>query len=178
MLLNLIVASPGCEEEWDGYERFFIGEGSHTSTYRMELLDSDVLTFNAIFDSSAIYTTRLEENQWDSNKLLGFADCNDVHHQNSARFGWRWLDGKIDIMAYCYIDGERYFEKIGSTTPFSEDLYQIQLTADSYLFTFNGTQLAVPRKNKCDQGEYYMLFPYFGGDEKAPHDILIQIRRI
>ena len=80
--------------------------------------------------------------------------------KNSARFGWRWIDGKIDIIAYCYTSGERTIEKIGETSPNIRDYYEIGLTDTEYVFKFNTTEYRVPRNKPCDKGAYYLLFPF------------------
>ncbi|WP_421871169.1 hypothetical protein [Marinoscillum sp.] len=161
----------------DPVELYTIPKGKHYSSYKAEFLQSDILRFEVAFDESAIYTTETEENQWDTNKLLGFADCNSHHHENSVRFGWRWLDGKIDILAYCYVNGERIIEQIGSTQPNHTNSYEIRLTDTEYQLTMDDKTISIARSKPCDTGSYYMLFPYFGGDETAPHDITISIRR-
>ena len=48
---------------------------------------------------------------------------------------------------------------------------------DSYLFIVDGISVIMDRSNKCNRGVYYMLYPYFGGDEKAPHEIDITISK-
>lgn len=168
----------GCEPELDlPFEKYTIPEGKHYSTYKIELLQSSSLIFQATFDETAVYQSLTTENQWDTNKLFGFSDCNSMHHEHSARFGWRWLNDRIEIMAYCYVNGERIIEYIGSTQPFQTNLYEIQLTDTHYIFRFDNEILEIPRIKPCDKGAYYLLFPYFGGNESAPHDINIMLRR-
>lgn len=182
-ILRIIILLPSsilfsCEEVVDNItEEYTVKEGKHYSTYAVEMLQSDVLTFNAYFDETAEYNLESVD-QWDTNKLFGFADCNSHHHEHSARFGWRWLDGKIDIIAYCYVSGERVIEKIGETAPNTKNYYQIKLTDDAYEFTFDDETVSIQRNKPCDRGVYYLLFPYFGGNNPAPHDINIFIERI
>ncbi len=173
----LLLVLFGCESQWDYYEDYIIPEGNHYSVYRAEALQSPYLQFWAIFDSSAIYQSAIPENQWDINKLFGFSDCNTPHHENSARFGWRWLDNTLEIFAYCYVNGERISEKIGNATLLESQYYEIYLNADAYVFRFQDQLVSIPRAPTCDAGVYYMLHPYFGGDEFAPHTIRIQIKR-
>lgn len=178
ILSILLVIWTGCEPDWEEpYETFIIPEGKHSKGVDLQFLQTDNLTFQAIFDESAIYKSKIEENQWDINKLLGFADCNSHHHENSARFGWRWLNDSLEIMAYCYADGERITEKVGNLELNEPGYFQIQLTEDTYLFTLNTLPTVnIIRENICQQGSYYMLWPYFGGDEVAPHDIKIKLK--
>ena len=59
---------------------------------------------------------------------------------------------------------------IGSDIPCS-----IQVADSLYLFTVNGIKMSMPRMSKTLKGSGYRLYPYFGGDETAPHDITIRI---
>jgi hypothetical protein len=175
MMLSLMY---GCEPAWeDPYETFTIPKGKHYSTYRVELMQSEVLDFQAKFDHTVEYQTQTEENQYDINKLFGFSDCNSHHQEHSARFGWRWVSDSVEIFAYSYVDGERISELMGRTVPYQEDNYLLSLTQDAYVYQFNDHVFEIPRKHACDQGVYYLLFPYFGGDETAPHDIHVYINR-
>ena len=183
LVLNLVsvvlfVFLMSCEEAYkEPYETFLLPKGEHTKGIKAQSLQSSSLQFNAIFDQSAIYKTQLEENQHDINKLMGFSDCNSFHHENSARFGWRWLNGTLEIHAYVYANGERVTEYIGDINLDAPYNYEIVLTNNAYVFYLEGFDpVSITRGNSCDKGLYYMLFPYFGGNEVAPHDILIQIK--
>ncbi|MEQ9006908.1 MAG: hypothetical protein RLP12_03425, partial [Ekhidna sp.] len=148
----------------------------HANTWKMQSLQSKTLSFSAIFDHTAIYEAGTTENQHDIHKLMGFSDCNSTHHDNSARFGWRWLEGKLEIHAYVYVGGERITEYIGDVELNQPSDYQLQITDDHYVFYLQGYDpVRIKREAPCNKGLYYMLYPYFGGDEVAPHDILIQI---
>ncbi|MEP1094102.1 MAG: hypothetical protein ABJG78_03280 [Cyclobacteriaceae bacterium] len=183
LILKLTIAATlfaltSCEREYnEPYENFTLPEGKHDKGIKAQSLQSSTLRFEAIFDQSAIYQTQIVENQHDINKLLGFSDCNSFHHGNSARLGWRWLDGQLEIHAYAYVNGERIIEFVGTVALDMSNSYQIKMTDDAYIFYLEGFDpVEIKRGNHCDKGLYYMLFPYFGGDEVAPHDILIQIR--
>lgn len=173
ILLMLFACEPALE---DPYENFIIPEGKHDNGWKMQSQQSKRLNFSAIFDQTAIYRTTTSENQHDINKLMGFSDCNSMHHENSARFGWRWLDGKLEIHAYAYVNGERISQYIGNVALNEPTDYQLQITDEYYVFYLQGYDpVRIARETPCTKGLYYMLFPYFGGDEVAPHDILIQI---
>lgn len=174
----LIFSMSSCESEFkEPYENFILPEGKHSSKIKTQSLQSAFLKFDAIFDQSAIYQTKTKENQHDINKLLGFSGCNSFHHVNSARFGWRWLKGNLEIHAYSYVNGERITKYIGTVNLDSSYSYQINMTSNSYIFYLEGFDpVEIERGNHCERGLYYMLFPYFGGDEVAPHDIIIQVK--
>ncbi len=166
-----------CEPQWEEpYEVFVISKNTHGSFDGVQFLQSKTLRFTAVFDESAVYTSDTEENQHDVNKLLGFADCNSHHHKHSARFGWRWLEDQLEILAYSYVNGERIIKPVGFVGINESNDYRITLTKDEYEFQLGSFPVVtVDRESDCEKGAYYMLFPYFGGNETAPHDITIKI---
>lgn len=177
LLLSLVILLSGCaKQKLDGYKEYKIKEGKHSSVVAFNTLTHDVLTFDAIFDESAKYTTVDPANQYDINKLYGFSDCNQNHQKNSARFGWRWLNNKLEIHAYVYNNGERTSQFIDVVSLNKSHKYSIELYGDRYRFRLDDKKVDMSRTDKCDSGIYYMLYPYFGGDEKAPHDIKILIK--
>lgn len=161
------------------YETFIIPKGKHSAGMKVQSLQSQSLRFKALFNETAIYDLESDENQHDTNKLYGFSDCNSHHHINSARFGWMWHDGKLEIHAYVYAGGERTTEYIG-TVPLNESReYELVMSDSYYHFNLQGfDQVSIERKASCDIQLSYLLFPYFGGDEVAPHDIIIKILTI
>jgi hypothetical protein len=170
----------GCEESLELTRTFVIRKGDHFSSTRVsESLQSNVLEFNAMFDRTAIYDLGDHALQSNKNKLLGFSDCNSLHHENSARFGWQWFNDRLEIFAYCYVNGERIEQYIGTVGIGEENKYAIRRMPDHYEFTLNDQDIVkIDRGNTCDNGFYYMLWPYFGGAIPAPHDISIVIERI
>jgi hypothetical protein len=177
--LALLAVTSACEPAPDDLfaRRFLIRSGDHYSTPRLaETLQSDRLIFHATFDQSAVYDFGDAALQTNKNKLLGFADCNSLHHENSARFAWQWFNDRLEIYAYCYVNSERVEEFAGVVNLDEKNLYEIRLTDAEYIFYINGKQTnAIGRASVCDKGIYYMLYPYFGGSLAAPHDVTITL---
>lgn len=179
----LFLALFSCEEYEDivGYKEFLIKENRHSADETpVDEMHSHELIYDVIFDSSAIYSIN-EADQADINKLFGFADCNDFHHDNSARFGWRWYENELQILAYIYANEQRLTQKLGSVELGKPYRYIIYLNDNSYQFYIDGVTpevVEMTRGSTCDKGFYYILFPYFGGNIEAPHDISIFMRRI
>lgn len=132
--------------------------------------------FTVKFDSSAIYQNQDPLNQADENKLYGFSDNNSLHHQFSARFGWRWYHGQLELSAYTYNNGVRSDKVLGAVAIGAENKCAIIVNGDHYDFVLNGVTTSVPRTSKTVLGKGYKLLPYFGGDEVAPHKVTIHIR--
>ena len=165
-----------CQKIENDFFVYKIKEGKHRSVTRYETIKSDELKFVAIFNSSAIYESKDPVNQLDINKLYGFSDCNSHHQKNSARFGWRWNNNSLEILAYVYNDGERKYQFITTVPLDTEVNYSLKITDDSYQFFVDNSYVIMDRTSNCDVGFHYLLYPYFGGDEPAPHDISISIR--
>ena len=134
------------------------------------------MKFLARFDSTAIYQTQSIENQYDINKLYGFSDNNTDHHQYSARFGWRWSDKALRLFAYVYNGGAVISKELTTVMIGAEVNCSIRISCDNYLFTVDGTTTSMPRTATTDKAKGYQLYPYFGGDESAPHQIDIWIK--
>ena len=137
-----------------------------------------LLKFKVKFDSSAIYKTDRSENQSDINKLFGFSDNNELHHEYSARFGWRWSDNALRLFAYIYNDGKMTFKELGTVAIGIENDCSISVSGNEYIFSLNGAGTVMPRASTTPEAEGYMLYPYFGGDEQAPHNISIWIEKL
>lgn len=138
----------------------------------------DELSFVVKFDSSAIYKTKDPKNQSDINKLLGFSDNNSLHHDFSARFGWNWKKEALHLYAYDYNNGVRGSKDLGTIDLGTENNCSIKVNGSSYIFTLNGNSLTMPRESTTPNGSGYKLYPYFGGDEVAPHRIFIWIKEL
>lgn len=162
----------------DGFITYTIPQGEHYSDNSKLLMLSDIseLKFIVVFDSSAKYTSAFPENQLDINKLYGFSDNNTQHHENSARIGWRWNENELQLFAYIYNNSVRSFQYIKSVPINDEINCSIKIEANKYIFAVDGTTIEMPRFSTSPNG--YKLYPYFGGDEVAPHKISIRIKEI
>jgi len=162
------------QKENASIKNYTIKKGGHHSTHSIAKLETNQLKFKARFDSSAIYTTADKENQADINKLYGFSDCSSSHHTNSARFGWRWTGEDLEIHAYTYVNGERNSKYITSVAFDKAFDYSLTAHPDQYQFTVKDVTIFMER-SCAGPASGYVLYPYFGGDETAPHDINILI---
>ena len=123
----------------------------------------------------------IDEDQHDVNKLFGFSI--GFHHKTSFRFGWRPIlsENKIEIVGYEYHDGVRqvtmpitrininqwYGFSISYNRPSQISHYSVYDTKD------NANLVNSVILEKQDYGLGYTLGIYFGGNEKAPQDIVI-----
>lgn len=155
---------------------YTIKKGEHFSDKAiLKKVELASLVFSVRFDSTAIYRSKLPVNQYDINKLLGFADNNSHHQQYSARIGWRWSGGALRLFGYVYNKGIRQEKEIGVVPIGSFIACSISVLEQQYLFTVNEKKISMPRESTTSKATGYLLYPYFGGDEVAPHNITISI---
>lgn len=160
-----------------GFVQYLIPKGEHYANGNdLKAVDVSTLNFVVRFDSSCIYQTLSPENQFDINKLYGFADNNAMHQQFSARFGWRWSDGALRLFAYTYNNAVRSSQEL-AVIPIGKDVHcSINVQNEQYVFSVDGKEVTMPRLNTTPTAKGYRLYPYFGGDEVAQHDIRIWIK--
>ena len=158
-----------------GFKTYTIKENKHRSTYKYKTTRGNEFYIECIFDSSAIYTTTDPLNQYDVNKLWGVSDCGDGHMENSIRLGWRWLNDSLEIHWFKHQLGQFTFEKI-TTVDLCETIpIFLHIKQDNYIICVDGTCDSTERNCNGDYKRYF-LYPYFGGDETAPHCIRIKIK--
>jgi hypothetical protein len=162
----------------DGFKVYTIQSGAHYSDQNTPATfnGKSSLAFDVVFDSSAIYATQNPENQYDINKLYGFSDCGTPHQENSARFGWGWVNNQLQLHAYCYVNGERISQLIGSVPFHTVQHCKISVSGNTYVFQLNNSTVTMKRHCNSSNIDGYRLYPYFGGDETAPHKISIKIK--
>jgi len=158
------------------YTTYVIRQGQHyCDQSTIKSVSTAEMKFVARFDSTAIYQTISLVNQYDINKLYGFSEGIDNQY-NSARFGWRWSDGALRLFGYVYKSGVRNSLEIGNFNLNSDIICSIKLNGSNYTFTANGLSISLPRGLSTLTARGYQQYPYFGGDETAPHTINIKIR--
>lgn len=159
-----------------GYQIFTIKKGKHRSGYRYHSDYSNYIKFKVIFDESAIYQTKDPSNQADVNKLYGVSDCGRGHMEYSIRFGWRYYQDKLQILWFKHEAGEFSFEVIKDIEINQSYTCILEINENEYIMRVNDISTVIPRICPNDYRRYY-LYPYFGGDETAPHKIIIRLKK-
>ncbi len=135
--------------------------------------------YEIIFSKNCIYKFN-DVDDFDINKLFGISL--GFHHKNSIRFGWNVDGEKIAIYTYCYKFGERFMDKIVSVSVEKKYTFEIKNFKESYdLKIINESGQIVGWANifKPETPNWgYRLFPYFGGNKTAPHDMEIKMKKI
>lgn len=164
-----------------------IRKGTHKSFRLPKLLvDCDNLSYNVRFTESCKYDIGPED-QLDVNKLFGIGYF-PHHHVNSVRFGWRYNPShpeQMEILAYWYEDRDRFINSMGFVDIGKGYKYEMWMVRDDdqtihYMKvsnSFSGSFYEeVTLNHKCDIG--YLLGLYFGGNQTAPHDMVIVMEKL
>jgi hypothetical protein len=134
------------------------------------------LAYAVMFTSSCRYDIGAE--QADINKLFGIGYL-PHHHDESVRFGWRYLPKSdlIEILSYWYKRGERHFDHICNVDIGVGYTFQIIMGHSNHTLKVTGTsgERIVPLEPRKAG---YLLRPYFGGNCTAPHDMTIEMEAI
>ena len=121
--------------------------------------------------------------QEDHNKLFGIS-YHLSPHRNSARFGWRYdpLVRKFILSAYCYLNGERQMEDICEVVANRQYDCVLVIINGNYIFQVkqvdNGNvfkTITISKGHNKKNG--WLLGPYFGGNQPAPHEMNIELRK-
>ena len=173
-LLPLLLITTCVKKDSEGFWIFKIKEGKHRSVNKVKTINRDNIHFELLLTNSCKYETRNPMNQWDVNKIFGFSD-GDGHQRNSARIGWRFVNNEIQLMAYTHYNGDFYFKKICVVNPDTYYDCRINCLHDRYEFIVDSDTVYMDRY-WIYSNRRYLLWPYFGGDEVAPHDVTIRVK--
>ncbi len=186
LIIALLCVLTGCDKEIllkstqetapTNFTTHTISAGKHSSDKStIKQFSGNQLIVNVRFDSSAIYQSQLKDNQADINKIVGFSEGAN-NHIHSARIGWNWDNNALRLYAYAYVDGERLTSFLTTIAIGAVVKCSIQAVENNYIFTVNNHSLMLPRTVKSEVANGYWQYPYFGGDEVAPHNIYISMQ--
>jgi hypothetical protein len=161
-----------------------IKKGKHYSNKRfpVPLIGRESVHCRVTFDNTARYNLQGPD-QYDINKLFGFSEGFN-HHKHSARIGWNWNPQlqRIQLSAYCYVNGKRQVAMIGNIHPGQTIEARISALPGRYTFFVfadsfqEGVETAEIPRTKKGRIFGFRLNPYFGGNQPAPHDIAIELK--
>jgi hypothetical protein len=178
LLILLILVS--CTKEVDdlGFRVYTIPAGGHSSGSFVNHPHNSRIKFDFILDESAYYETEILENQHDVNKIYGMSDFGLRHQKYSIRLGWRYLNNQLELCWLRHEDGVHSSETIKNIEPNVIYSAIIDIKKFYYVIVIDNDTTLVRRRPKGNWGlkRRYYLYPYFGGNEYAPHDITIKIK--
>lgn len=181
----------GCyKPQVDVWDSLIIEQGNHRSEpYDLTFNGNVNIAYDWGFTESCRYEICCGD-QADWNKLTGFSFNFLTNHRNSLMVAWRYnLDGYFELAPYYHKNGEVFYAEI-------EDNIQVVQLYYPFLFETHFTIRADIRKifvtiiiegtnetsfleldmpEEENNGNTREIYPWFGGNQKAPHDI--EIRR-
>jgi len=169
-----------CTKEIDdlGFRVYTIPVGEHSSGSFINHPNDSKISFQFILDESAYYETEIPENQHDVNKIYGMSDFGVRHHKYSIRLGWRYIENNLELCWLRHEDGIHSSATIKIIQP--DVIYNatIDIKTFYYVIVIDNDTTLVRRRPEGNWGliRRYYLYPYFGGNEYAPHDITIKIK--
>lgn len=123
-----------------------------------------------MFKESHYYDHTVKDGD-DINKLYGITSIKI--HENSARIGWRYIgDEKFEIFAYYYVRGIRDWYLITTVNVDQLVNYSIDVSNNQYTFGANNKWCHVSDTKNILAAR---SFPYFGGNNTAPHKMYFKI---
>ena len=169
-----------CTKEIDdlGFRVYTIPAGEHSSGSFINHPNDSKISFQFILDESAYYETEIPENQDDVNKIYGFSDFGVRHQKYSIRLGWKYMDNELQLCWLRHEQGVHSSAKIRAIEP--DVIYNatIDIKTFYYVIVIDNDTTLVRRRPEGNWGliRRNYLYPYFDGNEYAPHDITIKIK--
>lgn len=154
-----------------------IKKGKHRGRIKLGIWwEKSLIRKEVRFNSNCVYNLNSAD-QEDTNKLFGIGYLWSPH-TDSARFGWLYKDGQIQINAYLYISGRRVIEKICSVPLQVSFIYTMTIGGGFYsLMVQEVSGVILGRKDYLFTHNNKIAYPmgvYFGGNQPAPHDMTIE----
>lgn len=160
---------------------YVIGEGEHRASPRPFKLHFGgypaAWRWRARFGPGCIY--RMEgADRWDHNKLVGVSI--GLHHNTSFRFGWRCVDGTLEVSPYVWREGRRQELDFVLCRPKVGVDFFVGLEVGRRAVTFSseceGTSTVYSMRVGLGAVRWgYFLNPYFGGNKRAPNSMVINL---
>lgn len=183
------VASAGpCQNTNLDDRHFVIKKGKHNGRpqsvvkWKLKRDFSRTLHFQVRFDASVRYATQDPQNQHDWNKIMGVTTYRI--HKNSIRLGWRYnpKTDRVELGYYGYLGGARTMPMLTSVALGEWADVSLGMDNDSMFVEVNGVRheetgdLKLP--SVLPTSTWILATAYFGGDEKAPQTISVDVRGI
>ena len=162
------------------FGNYLIKKGKHRSGfYFSPQFDIKHIKRKILFKENCIYKFG-DVDDFDINKLFGVSF--GMHHTNSVRFGWNTDGDQIGIYNYYYKSGKRFMTKMISIPTETEFLFEIIIRDYYYelrIINTDGQLIGWSNVSKPKTTKWsYHLFPYFGGNKVAPHNMEICMKKI
>ena len=176
-------------------KKYRFEKGSHFSKPRNLFSRSielpDTLRWSCRFDKSCCYyindeNGKMQEDQWDYNKLTGitFSPLNPLN--NTAMVGWRHnpQSSYIELVPYWHVNKKRFFKEKPFLTVQPNENFIVEIIADK--IKNEVTIIIKTKKNILKETMTFdkipdsasLIHPYFGGTSRAPSAMELYLKRL
>ena len=138
------------------------------------------LNMRFVFRNECWWAPPRNQDDYDLNKLAGIGFGTN-HHNNSVRLAWVpdfASQGMINIYGYTYdekkIDPKQTYTFIKAVHVLDTITGKIEIRDGSYYITVGDVTIRMDNLNS-DPNLCFKLFPYFGGNNAAPNDMVIEL---
>ena len=172
-LCGMMILASSCYKGDDYIVTIRKGDHSH-DRFPYVWINKKKMELDVTFTESCRYDIGID--QGDHNKLFGIG-YSPGHRMNSIRFGWYYNPSMdcIVVTAYVYNNGQRFMCDMANISIGEINRYSILIDGDKHVLNIEGKANMVVATNASAFS--YMLHPYFGGNQPAPHDIRIKMTR-
>ena len=157
--------------------KFLIKKGNHYHSNFWQRLNlfcfSKRLSYKVRFSDSCWYD-KVNADSNDLNKLFGFGGRD--HQVNSIRLCWRpdfLQKGVIQVYIYWYDDGARSRKWFCDVDTNKFYIFTIQKNVNGFRISMTGRDDYI--EHSKPNPTWKRLWPYFGGNNTAPHDMIIEL---
>ncbi len=160
--------------------KYHIKKNQHYSQLFPRLTKTKNFKFEFYLDKNCLYHLGTPDDS-DVNKLFGFSIGLTNHHNNSIRIGWNCQknNGTISLFAYWYNNKKRNIMYLKDIKPNTFHNCSIEILPYGTLITLDGILYPIDYITKL-KWHYlgFLLKPYFGGNEKAPQNMVLYIKKL
>ena len=167
LMLCLATQLVCCRKEENGYKIYEIKKWHHYCEWPRWDFTWFQEKFDFIFDEACVYDGTIP---W-RNKVWGIGW--EVHEE-SARIWRRSNDWKILLAYYVYWDSKRTIETVDTVSVNDANHAEVHYVKDSVEIDVNWHH----KKFHSKKAIPFRCYPYFGGDDTAPHDMKILINHL
>ena len=183
-----LLSDPACnfDQNKDVMRFYLIQKGSHYAS--MSIFEKigaigwniRALSFRFVFRKECWWAPARNPDDYDQNKLAGIGFGLN-HHNNSVRLTWVpdfEKEGMIRVSGYTYDekkDDPKFTIAYITSVHVGETVKgKIESRDGGYFITVNDVTIRMDNAKK-DPNLCFRLFPYFGGNNTAPHDMVVEL---
>jgi hypothetical protein len=164
-------------------EAYLIKKDHHSPRNRRIIFQSSrEFSIVCMFDKSCLYSFADSSAQYAVNKIFGYSFGSN-HHRNSFRIGWRCKDSLIEVLAYWYIKHKRFDDLLFVIKPGKRFFINAKIGCEKVVIKYKVEDMLPesidvifnPEKSRLKKWGY-VNFPYFGGINRSPNDMIIYLK--